>query len=369
MWKLLRVFLLFTSFLAFAEEPVQTLKIGAKAPDFNLKGVDGKMYTLASFKSADILIILFTCNHCPTAQAYEDRVQKIVNKYQSKNVKLVAISPNNDKAVRLDELGYSDLGDSYEEMKIRAKDKKYTYPYLYDGGTQSTAKAYGPTTTPHVFVFDKSRTLSYVGRIDDEEHINLTKVPDLTNALDEMLAGKKVSTPFTKTFGCSIKWASKIDWKNKEVETWKKEPVTVSKINITDLKTILGPHAEKKYKLINFWATWCGPCVAEFSSLVETDKMYRNRDFEFITISIDAIKEEKKVEAFLSKKMASNTNYLYAVNNKYELIETVDSKWQGSIPFTIFVDPEGKILYRKEGEVDILALRKVIVDHIGRVYP
>ena len=119
-----------------AEGPiVPTLAIGAPAPDFDLPGVDGRRYSLKDFASAPVLAVVFTCNHCPTAQAYEDRIQKLHDDYAGKGVALVAISPNDPKAVRLDELGYSDLSDSLEEMKVRADDKGFTFPYLYDGET------------------------------------------------------------------------------------------------------------------------------------------------------------------------------------------------------------------------------------------
>jgi len=166
-----------------------TLTIGTKAPDFKLPGVDGKIYTLASFAKAKVLAIVFTCNHCPTAQAYEDRIIKLTNDYKAKGVQVVAISPNDPNAVRLDELGWSDISDSFAEMKLRAKQKKFNFPYLYDGKTQSVAKLYGPVATPHVFIFDKERKLRYQGRIDDVE--KPTKTPnnfDTRNALDEVLA-------------------------------------------------------------------------------------------------------------------------------------------------------------------------------------
>src|SRR5882724_7840137 len=154
------------SLLCFKHAPVPaedhpTLAIGAKAPPFSLMGVDGKTYTLASFKNANVLVIVFTCNHCPTAQAYEDRIKQLAKEYSTKGVALIAIMPNDPLAIRLDELGYTDLGDSYVEMKIRARQKHYNFPYLYDGKTQSIAKAYGPVATPHVFIFDKERKLRY----------------------------------------------------------------------------------------------------------------------------------------------------------------------------------------------------------------
>ena len=132
--------LFWTTLRAYAIDP-KTLEIGSKAPDFKLPGTDGKTYSLASFSKAKVLVVVFTCNHCPTAQAYEDRIIKLTSDYKAKGVQVVAISTNDPTAVRLDELGYTDLSDSFEEMKIRSKDKKYNFPYLYDGATQVTSLA------------------------------------------------------------------------------------------------------------------------------------------------------------------------------------------------------------------------------------
>ena len=356
------------SFWAKAED-VPTLPIGSSAPDFQLLGVDGKEYSLSSFKDAKVLVVLFTCNHCPTAQAYEDRVQALVNTYGSKGVSLVAISPNADKAVRFDELGYTDLNDSYAEMQTRAKDKNFTYPYLYDGETQSTAKAYGPIATPHAFVFDQNRRLQYTGRIDDDEHPGKEKTHELADAIDAVLSGKTPDIQTTKVFGCSVKWLSKEASKNAEVESWAKEPVSVQEIDTQGIKTLLmGDKAEGKFRLINVWATWCGPCVAEFSGLTETDKMYRNRDFEFITISADEPESKDKVQRFLTKKYASNINYLYTGGSKYDLIEAIDPAWAGALPYTVLLSPEGKKIYTQMGEVNIQELRKAVVEQLGRFY-
>jgi hypothetical protein len=127
---------------AVADPPgLKTLPIGSAAPDFHLPGVDGKTYSLKDFADAKVLMVIFTCNHCPTAQAYEGRVARLHADYRDKGVAVVAISPNDPAAVRLDELGYTDLGDSFEDMKIRANDHQFAYPYLYVGETQATAKA------------------------------------------------------------------------------------------------------------------------------------------------------------------------------------------------------------------------------------
>ncbi|MGK6350076.1 redoxin domain-containing protein [Parapedobacter sp. DT-150] len=352
---------------ANADDP-KPLPIGSKAPDFSLKGVDDKTYTLESFKDAKLLVVIFTCNHCPTAQAYEDRIMELTATYQPKGVQVIAISPNSDAAIRLDELGYTDLSDSFEEMKMRYQDKGYNFPYLYDGENQQVSTQYGPATTPHAFVFDQERLLRYVGRIDDDEHIGKAKTHDLRNAVDELLAGKPVSTPTTRTFGCSVKWKSKTDWKMREVEEWKKEPVTLVEVTLDTMKALLKNNTGK-YRLVNFWATWCGPCVAEFSALVETDKMYRHRDFDFVTVSLDAKTASDKVLAFLRGKLASNRNLLFGNEDKYDLIEAVDEEWQGALPYTVLISPEGEIVYRQAGIIEPLALRKEIVKRIGRYYP
>jgi peroxiredoxin len=347
-----------------------TLAIGAQAPDFRLTGVDGKEYSLSSFRNARVLVIVFTCNHCPTAQAYEERIKAIAKDYGDKGVALAAIMPNDPKSIRLDELGYTDLGDSYAEMKIRAREKHFNFPYLYDGGTEETAKKYGPIATPHVFIFDKDRKLRYSGRIDDVE--KPTKTPntsDARNAIEALLNNKEVAVQTTKVFGCSIKWAEKSDWISRAREEWAKEPVTLDTIGEAGLKDLLQNHSDK-LRLIDVWATWCGPCVDEFADFITANRMYRRRDFEFISVSADEPAKKDKALQFLQKQEASNTNYIFNEDNKYKLIEAIDPHWQGALPYTLLVEPGGKIVYAKQGPVDPLELKKAIVDDtlIGRYY-
>ena len=349
------------------DDPV-TLSIGAKAPYFELPGVDGKTYTLASFSKASVLVIVFTCNHCPTAQAYEDRIIRMTSDYKSKGVAFVAISPNDPDAVRLDELGYTDMGDSFEEMKLRAKQKKYNFPYLYDGATQKVANAYGPVATPHVFIFDKERKLRYQGRIDDVEKPSKTPVNlDARNAIEALITGKEVPVTSTKVFGCSVKWASKKS--KKQEDDWAKEPVELKLIDEPGIRELLKNNSDK-LRLINVWATWCGPCVTEFSDLMDIYHMYRGRDFEYISISADDPANKDKALKFLKKKMASCTNYLFDSDDKYKLIEAIDPKWQGALPYTILVEPGGKIVYGKQGRIDPAEMKMTIVDNrlIGRYY-
>ena len=364
--------LCFNSSFCFSNPPDDhpTLAIGSKAPSFSLKGVDGKTYTLASFAKYKILVIIFTCNHCPTAQAYEDRVIQLTNDYRSKNVGVVAINPNDPSAIRLDELGYTDMSDTYAEMKLRAAQKKFNFPYLYDGATQSTAKAYGPVATPHVFIFDSERKLRYQGRIDDVE--KPTKTPnsfDTRSAIDELLQNKDVSVKTTKVFGCSIKWAEKENWITKGREEWAKEPVELEPIDEAGIKELLQNNSGK-LRLINIWATWCGPCVVEFPEFVTMNRMYRGRDFEFVSICLDDMEKKDKALKFLKEKQASNKNYIFNIDNKYTFIEAIDPKWPGALPYTMIVEPGGKIVYAKQNIIDPAKIKKLIVDDpaIGRYY-
>lgn len=361
--------LAFTQF-SFAQANHTTLATGAAAPDFSLPGIDGKTYTLQSFKDAKVLAVVFICNHCPTSQAYENRLVKLTSDYAGKGVKVVAINPNNPASLRLDELGYSDVGDSFDDMKIRAKDKKFNFPYLYDGETEIASKKYGPVATPHIFIFDQARKLRYNGRIDDME--NPAKTPkslDAHNAIDALLAGKEVIVPVTKTFGCSIKWAEKQDWAQKAAITWANEPVKLDTIDAAGIANLIKNKSDK-LRLINLWATWCGPCVAEFPELVTIMHLYRDRGLEFVTISADDPSRKDKALSFLKGKQASGPNYLYTGDDKYKMIEAVDPKWDGALPYTMLVNPDGKIIYGKQGIIDPEALKKIIWDDptMGRIY-
>ncbi len=349
-----------------AAREIETLRLGAAAPDFDLPGVDGKNHRLADFEDAKLLVVIFTCNHCPTAQAYEDRIIKLNTDYKDKSVALVAISPNDALAVRLDELGYTDLGDSLEDMKVRAKERGFQFPYLYDGDTQATSVAFGVRATPHVFIFDQARRLRYVGRIDDNE-VGTPKSHDARNAIDELLAGKKVSTPQTKPFGCSTKWADKRGSAEESLAKWNKESAELSSIKPDALRKKLTEKSEN-YRLVNVWATWCIPCVEEMDELVTIHRMFRKRHFELITVSADTLSDKQRAQKVLTEKHLSATNYILDADSRDDLFESVDPKWEGAVPFTALIAPDGKVIHRVHDEIDPVALKKVIADHLGRTY-
>ncbi len=347
-------------------EDYPTLTIGASAPDFVLPGVDGKTHRLSDFDDATALLVVFTCNHCPTAQAYEARIKQIDADYRPRGVRLVAISPNDAEAVRLDELGYSDLGDSLEDMKIRAKDAAFEFPYLYDGETQSVSQAYGAKATPHAFLFDSDRKLRYVGRIDDGE-VDEVRKHDLRDAIEAVLAGKEVETKSTRVFGCSVKWASKRSSAAESVKKWEAEPVTLEAIDLAGIRRLVEGDAEN-FRLINLWATWCGPCVTELPQLVDINRMYRRRHFELITISMDEPESRKAALKILKQTHASTKNYHSSVTDTDEFAEAFDEEWPGPLPYTILIAPGGEIVFRQEGEIDVQELRREIANRLGRTY-
>src|SRR5262245_1656676 len=347
--------------------PVPTLAIGAPAPDFDLPGVDGRRYTLASFKDAKVLVIVFTANHCPPAQAYEERIAKLQADFAPRGAAVVLVSPNDPLALRLDEQGYTDLGDTLEELKIRAQERGWTMPYLYDGETQAMAHKYGPVATPHAFVFDAERKLRFAGRVDDNENPAKAKTADAHDAIDAVLAGRPVAVETTKVFGCSIKWADKRALVKDGLDRWAQEPVALETVDADGLKAIVAGDA-RKLRLVNIWAVWCGPCLVEFPDLVALHRIYRGRDFEVVTIDGDVPEVQPKSREFLMKQHASMRNVAVKRDDPYTLMDLVDHEWRGGLPHTMRIAPGGKVLYRSEGTFDMRDMRRRIVDWLGRYY-
>ena len=270
--------LLIPARMAVADPPdLKPLPIGSAAPDFHLPGVDGKTYSLEDFAAAKVLVVIFTCNHCPTAQAYEGRIARLHADYRDKGVAVVAISPNDPAAVRLDELGYTDLGDSFEDMKIRAKDHNFAYPYLYDGETQATAQ--GVRRAGHAARLHLRRRAQAPLRrpIRRRARSKAVKSHDAKNAVDALLAGKPVPVETTRVFGCSTKWAEKQADARKSLAKWDAEPVALEPIDIDAAWPSSPRTTPRSCCVVNLWATWCGPCVAELPELVTMNRMYRGR--------------------------------------------------------------------------------------------
>jgi peroxiredoxin len=358
-------------FVHAADQP-PVLEIGASAPDFSLPGIDGKTYSLADFKDAKILAVVFTAVHCPTAEIYEARLKALVAGYKKQGVAFVVIQPNSPKGLRLDEMGYTDVGDSIDDMKIRAEYRSFNFPFLYDGETQETARKYGPVATPHIFLFDADRKLRYQGRIDSNPREAYAKVPDARNALEAMLSGEPVKVEKTPAVGCSIKWMSKQALQNAELKTIESAPVSLTLAGPDVMKTLRQNTTTGKTLLVNFWATWCGPCVAEFPDLQKTWRMYKKRPFDMVTVAINYPDEEKGVRKFLEEQHASTRNLLFSIMDPYEEMKAFDPAWDGAVPFTVVIAPDGKVKYQEKGAIDILKVRRAVLanlpddDYVGQ---
>jgi len=349
-----------------AAKDVKTLEINAPAPELNLPGVDGKTYRLADFADAKVLVVVFTCNHCPTAQAYEQRIIRLDADYRDKGVALVAISPNDPLALRPDELGYTDIGDSFEEMKRHAKRRGFKFPYLYDGDTQRVATAFGALATPHVFIFDSERKLRYNGRIDDAD-IKPPKSHDARNAIDDLLAGRPVRVPKTRVFGCSTKWSDKRASVKESIEKWNAEPVELKQIDEAGLRELAANKTEK-YRLITLWSTTCAPCIAELPEFVTINRMYRRRHFEMYTLTTDPPDRHDAALKVLRNNHVSSTNHIFHSDDRDRLAEALDSQWEGPVPYTILIAPGGRFVRRWKDEVDPAELKTEISNLLGKTY-
>jgi thiol-disulfide isomerase/thioredoxin len=360
-----------------------SLAIGDPAPDFSLLGVDGRTYSLADFKDSRFLMVIFLSNHCPASHAAETRFIPFVASLAGKGVGVVAINPNSLEGLRVEELGYSKYSDSYDEMKVYARERGFNFPYLYDGSTQVTAKAYGCLCTPHLFIFDENRRLRYKGRFDDSQLPGPETVhsTDGANAIEALLAGRPVPVEVTRPMGCSTKWMTKHDMVAEGNEAWKRLPVGLDSVDAAGIAA-LAHNPTQRLRVINVWATWCVPCVEEFPGLISLSRRFETRDFDLITVSVDDAKDRDKALRFLEKMHAAvppgarksvaaqgrtTNNFIYS-GSADSLAQALDPKWPGGYPYTVVIAPGGEVVYRQAGGLDVPQFRSMLVDRLGLYY-
>jgi len=343
------------------------LALGSTAPDFALPGVDGKVHKLNDYSASPVLAVVFTCNHCPIAQMYEQRIERLYEEYGKRGVAVVAIQGNDPKALTINELDCSDISDTLSEMKIRFAYKHLHYPYLYGGDTQAVTRAYGPQATPHIFIFDKDRRLRYEGRIDDNYRIMQVKTHEAQDAIEALLEGKPVLVTHTGAFGCSTKWQEKEALRVAYEQKLEEQPVSVERVDTEGLKK-LRANATGHVTLVSFWATWCGSCVAEFADLQDTFRMYSDRDFELVTVSANMPEEKDGVLRFLERKHATSRNLIFASDDTAALQTAFDPAWQSAVPYTVLIGADGKVLYSSLGSVDLLDLHRKILAAVPAEY-
>ena len=213
-------------------------------------------------------------------------------KYKDKGVAFVAISPNDPKAVRLDELGYSDLDDSFEAMKIRAKDHHYPYPYLYDGETQATAARLRRPRDPAHLHLRRRPQPPLQGRLDDAE-VKPVKSHDAINAVDALLAGRDVPVETTRVTAARRSGPRSGRTPRPRSPSGTPSPSRSSPIDEAGVAKLVKNETDRLL-VVNLWATWCGPCVAELDELVTMNRMFRGRKFRMVTISLDEPKKTRR---------------------------------------------------------------------------
>jgi thiol-disulfide isomerase/thioredoxin len=344
------------------------MKVGSPLPQFALKGVDGKIYTQETVKDAKVLVIMFMSNHCPASQLYEGREKQLVADYASKGVIFLAVQPDGPLASSPSEHNFTDVEDDFEGMKERARFRGFTYPYLYDGDEQSLAKALGPRATPHIFIFDQNRTLRYEGRIDNNLRAERATTHEARDAIDALLAGKEPAVPHTPVFGCTTKWNDATAGAERERHEWAVLPVTLETTTNAQL-TALRKTAPGKTLIINFWATWCGPCKVEMPEIVKTYQWYRSRGVDLVTVSVDAPASRPAALAFLQQVHVPSRNLQVDNEDLYAMQAAFDPEWQSGVPLTLVLAPDGHVIYRAQGEADILKMRRALLASLDDAGP
>ena len=366
-------------FVLFSQKSSETLAIGDYAPFFALKGIDDKIYSLKSFEDKDILVVAFIANHCPTSQSYVEKMKKLISRYKDKSLAFVAISPSDSEALFPEELRFSAFTDSFEDMKVYAKNEKFNFPYLYDGGSQVVTRLYGAKATPHFFVFDKQRQLRYQGGFGD----GLRKKRAITKsylffAINSLLKGDFPRVKWARVLGCSVKWS----YKRKTVLNKKKKflnyPVDIQTITQPEISKILA-NESPNLRLVNFWATWFPPSVKEFSVLSSLLQTYSKRNFDLVTISLDKLEDLKRAKEVLkeygisihhkakkvSVQVGKKTNNFIFLGYDKKFMGSISADWKGDLPYTMLIAPGGKIIYAHQGELNLPLMRKKIFDFYG----
>ena len=353
--------------VCWCQTAAKPVALGEPLPAFSLTGTDGAVHTPADWKQSRVLVVAFLCNHCTESQVYEARLNGLVQSFAGKGAAVIAIQSSNPKAVTEKDLAWSDVGDSLDDMKERATFRKFRFPYLYDGDSGRTAQAFGATVAPSVFIFDRERKLRYAGRIDSDPLAGPATVHNAADAVEDLLADKPVSVALTKATGCTLRLGPATDVKS----TPDAGPISVA-LASTEMLSALRKNPTGKLLLVNFYATWCGPCVTEFPDLMATNRMYRERPFAFTTVSSNVPAEQPEVLAFLQKMNATTTNLLYGSDDTYAMQDAFDPNAGSAVPVTVLLSPRGDVLFHEQGEIDLMEIRRAILanlpddpDHVG----
>lgn len=206
--------------------------------------------------------------------------------------------------------------------------------------------------------------MRYEGRIDNNPREELVTKHFVRDAIDDLLDGKAIEVQVTPAVGCSTKWAYKETAAHSELDEDNQKPVTVEMVTGNQLAELRKNVGTDKLLLLNFWATWCGPCVVEFPKLEQMVRMYANRQLEIVTVSINNPDEKKFVLNFLQEQHAFNRNLLFAGNDSDDAVKAFGTGWSGGVPYTVLIGMNGEILYKTQGSMNALEVRRVILKNL-----
>jgi peroxiredoxin len=318
-----------------ATAQANALSIGQEAPDFTLKDLSGRRHSLRDYRGKTV-VVSFLSTQCPIVDAYHERIRKLAADYEQRGVVILGLYPNNNEPL--------------SAVKAKAAEQKLSFPVMKDEGSQ-VADLYHAQSTPEMFVIDGAGRLRYHGRIDNSPELPRVRRHDLREALDELLAGQAVTVAETRAFGCAIKRA-KPAAQSKAATKASAAAAPVARLKPAEFPK-LKEQAQGKVLVVNFWATWCGPCVAEFPEFVRLDEKYRARGVEIIAISADETAElQSKVVPFIRKQKARFDVYVQDTDDPDEMIRQFSSEWSGALPATFVFDRQGRLSYSVLGLID-----------------
>ena len=332
---------------------VRCLPIGTTAPDFTLTDLSGRQHSLREYRGKNV-ILAFIAARCPISRAYTDRLRALHQDYGSRpDSVFLAINPS--------------ANESPDEIRHHATSNGMSFPILTDNRS-AVADAYGAERTPDVFVIDPQGRLRYSGRIDSSHIPRRDMRHDLRQALDEILAGKPVTIPSTTAMGCPIVRPERSSGDEQKSASQKSTPEVTPEVSVGRLKPadyrrmLLKPGT--RAVVVNFWATWCGPCVAEFPEFVRLDAQLRARGVRFVSISADELADlNDQVIPFLRKQNARFDHFIQDVNDPQEMIDVVYKDWPGTLPATFLYDKNGKLSFLRFGIID----RELLLAEIEKI--
>ena len=342
------------------------LTIGATAPEFELADLSGQSHALKTYRGKPT-IMTFLSARCPISNLYKDRIKAVASDYSKRGVNFIGINSSAD--------------ESLDELRAYAQTNHLNFTILKDEGNV-VADAYAAERTPKVYVVDAEGVLRYRGRIDNSQNIRLAKQHDLRAALEELLSGKPVTVADTQAMGCIIKRVQDVGVQDlaqsktaKPVpgKTTKPAPAKPASASSAALPKIvpLKPAAfadmlkqrAGNVVVVNFWATWCGPCVAEFPEFVKLDNEYRAKGgVRFVHITADDMSDLKKAAAFLKDQKSNAEQFIQDTEDPQEMIDVVFKDWQGVLPATFVYDKTGKRVFHRLGIID----RDVLIAEIEK---